>query len=381
MAESKKLDTTRARAKQNKPAAKKPVAKKAAAKPVAKKPAAKKVAAKKPTSVSLQKVIPELEREVKRIAELESDPMLRAILSGRDLSIANIADSIEKNFLEGKVTYDSNGAPDAALSTITANELTRFLDIIRRTSEETKKSYLAQHNAESPVEGTPAYFEQQAAMNYYSAVARDVGCVGDWDYWASQKYLTPRDIACLMFEFDEKYFDDIHSSGNTHLQPGALADEIDKIERSATRETEGMKLSPAEWIEWAQGKGYAVPEKFIEAVVEVERRANEEAERTAQEEAQKNDYFIKYGANPSDRNYPVWQKRMNEIAEDMKSKDRLNRYPSKGAAAKILAIELVTRDLKAPNTISSIESQEKIEKKRANIERHTQKEWGKKRLA
>lgn len=112
--------------------------------------------------------------------------------------------------------------------------------------------------------------EMNAGMNlgYWSVVARSVGSIGDWDYWASQKYLTPREIACLMFEFDQKYFDNIHFSGNTHLQAGGLADEIDKIERSATRDTEDAKLSPEEWIEWAQGKGYAVPEKFIKAVAE-----------------------------------------------------------------------------------------------------------------
>ena len=97
MVESKKLDTTRARTKQNKPAAKEAVD--------------KKPAAKKPASVSLQEAIPELEREVKRIAELESDPMLRAILAGRIILTADeIADSIENGFIEGKVIYDSNGA-------------------------------------------------------------------------------------------------------------------------------------------------------------------------------------------------------------------------------------------------------------------------------
>ena len=238
----------------------------------AKKVVAKKPAAKKPASVSLQKAIPELEREVKRIAELESDPMLRTILAERIiLTVDEIADSIEKNFLEGKVTYDSNGAPDAALSTITANELTRFLDFIRRASEETKKSYLAQHNDESHGEGDQAYMD----LGYWAAVARDVGHVEDWKYWASQKYLTPRETACLMFELEPKHFDLINSKEKRFFQVGALADEIDKIERSATRDSEGEKLSPAQWIEWAQGKGYAVPEKFNKAVAKVERKAKE----------------------------------------------------------------------------------------------------------
>lgn len=101
-------------------------------------------------SVSLQKAIPELEREVKRIAELESDPTLRAILSGRIILTADeIADSIKKNFIVGKVIYDSNGAPDPARSTIAANELPRFLEFIRRALEETKASYLKSDEEEN----------------------------------------------------------------------------------------------------------------------------------------------------------------------------------------------------------------------------------------
>lgn len=262
MVKSIKLDTTRARAKQDKPAAKKTVAKK---------PAAKKPAAKKPASISLEKVIPELESEVKRIAELESDPMLRAILAGRIILTADeIADSIEKGFLEGKVIYDSDGAPDPAQSSIAANELPRFLDFIRRASGETTMNYLEQHN----IEGCPASFD----LAYYSAVARDVGSVDDWDCWASLKYLTAREAACLMFELEPKHFEEIHSSRNTLLQPGALANRIDEIERLATRDTEGAKLSPAKWIVWAQGKGYAVPDKFIKAATEVERKAQKEVE-------------------------------------------------------------------------------------------------------
>lgn len=101
-------------------------------------------------SVSLQKAIPELEREVKRIAELESDPTLRAILSGRFILTADeIADSIKENFIVGKVIYDSNGAPDPARSNIAANELPRFLEFIRRALEETKASYLKSDEEEN----------------------------------------------------------------------------------------------------------------------------------------------------------------------------------------------------------------------------------------
>lgn len=138
--------------------------------------------------------------------------------------------------------------------------------------------------------------EEQAGFDYgyYRAVARDVGSVGNWDYWASQKYLEPREVACLMFELDPKHFDEIHSNRNTLLQPGALADEIDKVERSATRDTEGANLSSAEWIEWSQSKGYAVPDKFVQAVAEVARKA--------QGGAQESDVIIQAKQAPSDDN-------------------------------------------------------------------------------
>ena len=55
----------------------------------------------KPGSVTLQKAIQEAEKGIKRIVDAETDPMLREILGGRiDLSIPNIADSIEKGFIE-----------------------------------------------------------------------------------------------------------------------------------------------------------------------------------------------------------------------------------------------------------------------------------------
>jgi len=136
-----------------------------------------------------------------------------------------------------------------------------------QASENKFLEWLEKGKPESPVEGTPAYLEQQAShyLGFWSAVARDVGGVGNWDYWASQKYLIPRDIACLMFDLDPKHFDFV-STKSRLFQPGSLADQIDEIERSATRDTEGAKLSPAKWIEWAQGKGYAVPQRFVEAV-------------------------------------------------------------------------------------------------------------------
>lgn len=88
--------------------------------------------------------------------------------------------------------------------------------------------------------------------------------VSDWDHWASLPRLTPREAACLLMELDPDNESDFFKCCNDPRCAG-LAEWINKIERVAGRENEGKKLSPAEWIEWARGKGYAVPEKFIKA--------------------------------------------------------------------------------------------------------------------
>lgn len=138
-------------------------------------------------SVSLQKAIPELEREVKRIVELESDPTLRIRLSGRFILTADeIADSIKENFIVGKVIYDSNGAPDPARSTIAANELPRFLEFIRRALEEKKASYLKSDEEEND----PALSQERK--------------VGWWDFimdartWLSMPNVKPEHAAMVL---------------------------------------------------------------------------------------------------------------------------------------------------------------------------------------
>lgn len=99
----------------------------------------------------------------------------------------------------------------------------------------------------------------------------------------------------------------------------------------------------------------------------------EKEEKTEDEEG---GYFERYGAEPTARIYPKWQKRISEIAEDIKKQSPLNRYPTKGDAAKVLAKELVK-----PEGISKADLQIKINKMRSNIERHTEKSWGKKPFA
>ncbi len=211
----------------------------------------------KPASVSLKQAISELEREVSHVVELESDPMLRAILAGRiDLTIAELAHSIKDNRLEGKVFYDSNGAPDPARSTITANELTRFRNWIRRSLKKTKMSYLAQHNVKSSIEGEQAGFD----LGYWSAIARDHGPVNDWNYWIQLSHLTPREAACLLYGLDPNEYDTVAS--NNYPTPAALVERIDDIARKATREQEAGSLlknaNSEEWAVWAEDNGYAL---------------------------------------------------------------------------------------------------------------------------
>lgn len=230
MAKPKIVPSTRARAKQDKPAAKKAVT--------------KKPAAKKPASISLEKAIPKLEREVKRIAGLEYDPMLRAILAKRIiLTDDEIADSIENGFLEGKVIYDSNGAPDPAQSSTAAIEMPRFLDFIRCSLEETKALYLEQHN----IEGCQAGYD----LGYWSAIANDVGRVENWGYWCRLKYLTPMEASCLLVGLDP----DSYANIKTHNTPqvNELGKYVVRLERHAERDNEGgKKLSSAKWIGCAQ---------------------------------------------------------------------------------------------------------------------------------
>lgn len=161
---------------------------------------------------------------------------------------------------------------------------------------------------------------RQQQLGYFRVIARDVGCVGDWDDWASQKYLEPREVACLMFELEPKNYDHVNSSNKLWVK--GLADVIDKIERSATRDTEGKKLSPAEWIEWVQRKGYAVPEKFNKAVAEVESKAKEAGTNTAGKEVDTNT------EKPNSDYDPILQKLAEEEAGKLQAAGEDNKKES-----------------------------------------------------
>ncbi len=141
----------------------------------------------KPGSVTMQQVILESEKEVESFVSIETDPMLRAILCGRiDLSISNISDSIEKNFLEGSVIKGSDGSPDPLQSTITANEATRFVESVRRALEETKAIYMSQRDRKND----PAKEGERSTSDYdYSMDAR---------IWFDMPDVTPTEAAMVL---------------------------------------------------------------------------------------------------------------------------------------------------------------------------------------
>jgi hypothetical protein len=135
------------------------------------------------------------------------------------------------------------------------------------------RSYDSEHD--------PALVSERKAgadFGYWSAVARDVGDAPDWEYWARFKYLTPIKAACLFVKLVPDNYPTIKNPTSHYntLHYNGLVKYIDRLADYAETDNEGMKLSPAQWIEWAQDKGYAVPQEFIEAVAEVGRKAKEE---------------------------------------------------------------------------------------------------------
>lgn len=110
--------------------------------------------------------------------------------------------------------------------------------------------------------------EAGVVVGHLSAIAKDIGGVGNWDYWAGLHHLTPREFACLWAGLLPESYDKAKSLNTP--SPAALVTSIDDMERMATREQEAgqlpEKVTPAQWKTWANGKGYAVSEKFAQAV-------------------------------------------------------------------------------------------------------------------
>lgn len=191
----------------------------------------------------------------------------------------------------------------------------------------------------------------------------------EYDYWAGLPTLVADEAIPLMNGLDPKSW---HTRENRYLDresplPDAMVDAITRGLKIA--ESDGFfAKSPTEWLVWGRRRGLdkqiMKPDSelrevdicmwplFAKAVAEVERRAQENAQGSSEK-----NYHEEYGANPSAEIYPVWQKRLSEIAEEMKQKDPLRRYPTKGKAAKILAEEIGVDPV--------------------NVERRTRKKWGK----
>lgn len=361
MAESKKVTTTLARAKQNNPAGKKAVAKKPAAN----------------ANSEYVPLFPLLANYWdKRLSELPEE--LRARVSMQKEK--RLVGQRPKFDASGELECDADGHYPVYEDVYAEHETGDWIFSWDALTPEKRQMIASQIDD-----------RHDPALKNVRQVSLILGAYsikGEWPHWAGKPTLVADEAIPLMNGLDPGSWRNRHNR-TFHQQ---LPDEwVVAIERGL-KIAEGEKVghqSPADWLAWGRSHGLDKPTMksdqglrepdicmwplFAQAVAEVE--------RIAQEEAQKNDYYEKYGANPSARIYPKWQKRINEIAEEEKSKSRLNRYPTKGVAAKLLAIELVAKDLVAPNIISSSESLNKIEKTRVNIERHTQKEWGKKRLA
>lgn len=215
----------------------------------------------------------------------------------------------------------------------------------------------------------------------------------EWPHWAGKPTLVADEAIPLMNGLDPKSWR--NRDERRQPLPDDMVNAITRGLQIAEADVAKAK-SPTEWLAWGRSHGLDKPTMksdqrlrepdicmwplFADAAAEVERRAqeeierkaNEEAEQAAQEEAQQNDYFVKYGADPSAEIYPVWQKRLTEISKEMKSESMLSRYPTKDKACKKLAEELVEKD-PGWQGMNAKEKAEALEKKFANVKRRTRK--------
>lgn len=192
----------------------------------------------KSNSVSIQQAIQEAKREIERFVNAESDPMLRAILRGRiDLSVSNIADSIEKNYFEGSVIKRSDGSIDPLQSTITSDHLER----VRYSLIETKKRYLSQHdNVASPAD--------ILTMNVHCIITF-FSIREEWDLRAKKKQLLADEAIPLMNGLDPRSWKEYQNKEKN--LPSEMVDSIERCLKMA--ESDGFVAKPpAEWIAWGR---------------------------------------------------------------------------------------------------------------------------------
>lgn len=205
----------------------------------------------KPISVSIQQAIQEAESEIERFVNAESalDPMLRVILLGRiDLSISNIADSIEKNYFEGSVIKRSDGSIDPLQSIITSNHL----EYVRYSLEETKKEYLSQHNNVT----SPADI---LVMNMYYIITF-FSIREEWDSWAIKQQLLADEAIPLMNGLDPRSWKEYQN--NEKNLPLEMVESIERCLKIAGSDGSIVK-SPAEWIAW--GREYDLDKPILKS--------------------------------------------------------------------------------------------------------------------
>lgn len=192
----------------------------------------------KSNSVSIQQAIQEAKREIERFVNAESDPMLRVILRERiDLSISNIADSIEKNYFEGTVIKRSDGSIDPSQSTITSDHL----KYVRYSLEETKKKYLSQHdNVKSPAD--------ILTINVYYIITL-FSIREEWDLWAIKQQLLADEAIPLMNGLDPPSWKEYQNKEKN--LPLEMVDSIERCLKMA--KSDGFVAKPpAEWITWGR---------------------------------------------------------------------------------------------------------------------------------
>lgn len=192
----------------------------------------------KPNSISIQQAVQKAEKEIKRIADAESDPMLRAILLGRiDLSISDIADSIEKKYLEGSIVKQSDGEIDPGLSTMTFD----ILQYVRSSLEETKKWYLSQHdNEKSPAD---ILVENAHYVIAYYSIRKE------WDLWAAKQQLLASEAIPLMNGLDPLSWQEYER--NEKSFPNTMTQSIYRSLEMAEKEKISI-LTPFEWLNWGR---------------------------------------------------------------------------------------------------------------------------------
>ncbi len=192
----------------------------------------------KPNSISIQQAIQEAEREVERFVDAESDPMLRAILQDRiDLSISNIADSIEKNYLGGLVIKRSDGSIDPSQSTITSDHL----EFVRYSLEKTKKEYLSRYDH---VKNPADLLVIDVQWIITSCSIRE-----EWDSWATKQQLLADEAIPLMNGLDPRSWKEYQNEEKN--LPLEMVDSIERCLKMA--ESDGLTVKPpTEWIIWGR---------------------------------------------------------------------------------------------------------------------------------